>query len=132
MPVHYDVALHMSTTILAHGCGNSVGQFDLSFFLVEPVWVDDFLRKHQANEIKTRVLIDMASDAYQPDDPYFTLARKSSGRGIRVLTIRRKAPSWGTKPSSTPCWSSIMFLCPRRLSSAAMPSVAFTLRRMKS
>ena len=85
MPIHYDVALAYVHDYFSSRVRELCGQFDLSFFLVEPVWVEDFLRKHQVNEIKARVLIDMASDAYQPDDPYFTLAREVKRAGGYVI-----------------------------------------------
>ena len=97
MPVHYDVALAYVHDYFSSRVRELCGQFDLSFFLVEPVWVDDFLRKHQANEIKTRVLIDMASDAYQPDDPYFTLAREVKRAGEYVVDDPEKGAIMGHK-----------------------------------
>jgi hypothetical protein len=85
MPVHYDVALAYVQDYFSSRVRELCGQFDLSFFLVEPTWVEEFLRKHQAHEIKARVLVDMASDAYQPDDPYFTLAKEVKHSGGYVI-----------------------------------------------
>jgi hypothetical protein len=75
MPTVYDIALSYVHDYFSSRVQELCGQFDLSFFLVEPIWVDTFLQKLQAGDLKVRVLIDMMSDAYQPNEPYFALAR---------------------------------------------------------
>lgn len=81
MTVYYDLALSTASQYFASRVRELCGQFDLPFFLVEPVWVADFLRKLQEGELGVRVLIDMAADSYEPEDLYLQLARavKKSG-----------------------------------------------------
>jgi len=83
--LYYDVALAYVQDTFSSRVQELCGQFDLSFFLVESVWVADVLRKLRGGEIKIRVLIDMASDAYVPDDPYFTLAQAVKKSGGYVI-----------------------------------------------
>lgn len=85
MPTVYDIALTYEHDYFSSRVRELCGQFDLSFFLVEPVWVADFLHKLQAGDIAVRVLIDMASDAYQPEDLYFALAQEVKRRRGLVI-----------------------------------------------
>lgn len=85
MPTYYDIALTYVHDHFSSRVRELCGQFDLSFFLIEPVWVEDFFRKLQLGEIKVRVLIDMASDAYQPNDLYFQLAKEVKKSGGYVI-----------------------------------------------
>lgn len=85
MTVYYDVALSGYQGYFSYRVGELCGQFDLPFFLVEPVWVNDFLKKLRGGEIGVRVLIDMLADPYEPDEPFFQLAKvvkKSRGHVI--------------------------------------------------
>jgi hypothetical protein len=85
MAVFYDVALSSTQGYFASRFRELCGQFDLPFFLVEPVWLEDFLRKLQEGVIQVRVLIDMAGDPYEPDDPYFRLAKEVKHSGGYVI-----------------------------------------------
>lgn len=85
IPTCYDVALATGHDYFSSRVQALCGQFDLSFFLIEPLWVTEFVRKLQAGEIKVRVLIDMVSDAYLPDDIYFTLAQEVKKAGGYVI-----------------------------------------------
>lgn len=85
MPTSYDVVLAYVHDYFSSRVRELCAQFDLSFFLVEPVWLADFVRKLQDGELNVRVLIDMASDAYLPDDLYFILAKEVKRRGGHVI-----------------------------------------------
>ena len=85
MPVYYDIALSTASHFFASRIRELCGQLGLSFFLVEPVWVLDFLRKLQATEIQVHVLIDMGADLYVPSDPYQLLAREVKKQGGYVI-----------------------------------------------
>jgi len=85
MTVIYDVALSGSSNFFASRIGELCGQLDLSFFLVNPVWVEDFLKKLRSGEIGVEVLIDMAADLYAPGDPYLLLAKEVKERGGYVI-----------------------------------------------
>jgi hypothetical protein len=85
MAVFYDVALSSAQGYFAARVRELSAQFNLSFFLVESVWVEDFLRKLQEGVIQVRVLIDMAGDPYEPVDPYFRLAKEVKHSGGYVI-----------------------------------------------
>jgi hypothetical protein len=85
MAVIYDVVLSSAQGYFSSRVRELCGQFDLPFFLVEPVWVGDFLNKLQRGDIGVRVLIDMAGDPYEPDDPYFSLATEVKRAGGYVI-----------------------------------------------
>ncbi len=85
MTVYYDVALSSASQFFASRMRELCGQFDLPFFFIEPVWAEDFLRKLQEREIGTRVLIDMAADLYEPDNPYLMIAREVKKSGGQVI-----------------------------------------------
>jgi hypothetical protein len=85
IPTCYDIALANGHDYFSSRVQALCGQFDLSFFLIEPTWAAEFVRKLQARDLKVRVLIDMVSDAYQPDDIYFTLAREVKKTGGHVI-----------------------------------------------
>lgn len=85
MTVQYDVALSYTQEYFSSRIRELCGQFDLSFFLVEPTWAYDFVRKLQEGEIGVRVLIDMGSDAFEPDNLYFLLAKEVKRTGGYVI-----------------------------------------------
>lgn len=85
MPTCYHVVLATTHQYFSSRVMEFCGQFDLSFFLVEPVWVEDFVRKLQAGEVRARVLFDMASDAYEPGNLYFALAKEVKRSGGHVV-----------------------------------------------
>lgn len=85
MLTHYDVALANTQEYFTSRIREFCSQFDLSFFLVEPIWVADFLKKLREGAIRVHVLIDVASDAYAPDDLYFAVAQEVKKAGGRVI-----------------------------------------------
>jgi len=85
MTVYYDIALSFTQEFFSSRVRELCGQFDLSFFLVEPIWAYDFVRKLQEDEVRVRVLIDMGSDAFEPDNLYFLLAQEVKRTGGYVI-----------------------------------------------
>lgn len=85
MTVYYDIALTFTQEYFSSRIRELCGQFDLSFFLVEPIWAYDFVQKLQEGEIRVRVLIDMGSDAYEPENLYFLLAKEVKRTGGYVI-----------------------------------------------
>jgi hypothetical protein len=61
------------------------GQMGLSFFFVNDVWVKDFWRKVESEEISVRVLIDLTADQANPDNLYTQLAHAVKHRKGYVL-----------------------------------------------
>ncbi len=60
--------------------------YGLSFFLVDHIWVDEFLEKLRAGQIAVRFLLDMASDSTHPDtDAFYQLAKTVKARGGHVV-----------------------------------------------
>jgi hypothetical protein len=85
MHVIYDVALATTQQYFSSRVMENCAQLNLSFFLVEPFWAADFLEKLCQDELGVRVLIDMASDAYQPGNLYFELAKQAKKSGSYVI-----------------------------------------------
>ena len=61
------------------------GQRGLSFFLVDDVWVHEFLGKVRSEEVSVRVLLDLTANQTIPDDPYTLLAREVKSRRGHVI-----------------------------------------------
>lgn len=81
----YDVVLVTTEGYFASRFREFCGQFNLPFFLVDPMWVNDFLARVKEGEIRVRMLVDMASDARDPDNVYFTLAKEVKAAGAYVI-----------------------------------------------
>lgn len=82
---HYDIALAATEGYLASRFREYCGQLNLPFFLVSPLWAGDFLAKIKDGEVGVRVLVDMASDAYEPGNVYFSLAKEVKASGGYVI-----------------------------------------------
>lgn len=85
MATAYDIALAKTQEYFSRRVMELCGQFDLSFFLIEPTWVQGFLNEFKSGNIQVHVLIDMLSDAYEPEDPYFALAKAVKSAGGYVI-----------------------------------------------
>lgn len=64
--VSYDVVLAGGSQFFASRLRELCGQLDLSFFLVEPLWINEFLAKLRQGDLKVEVLIEMAADLELP------------------------------------------------------------------
>jgi hypothetical protein len=57
----------------------------LSFFLVEPLWVQRFYELYARNEVWARVLLNMHSEHHLPDDIYHRLVLFAHHKNTRVI-----------------------------------------------
>ncbi len=57
----------------------------LNFFLIEPLWVDEFLDKFRQEKIWARVLLNLHSEHHQPEDPYHRLVKLAAERKTEVI-----------------------------------------------
>lgn len=57
----------------------------LSFFLIEPVWVEAFSAALQAGRIWARVLLNLHSEHHLPDDVFHRLVRLAQDRNVHVV-----------------------------------------------
>jgi hypothetical protein len=60
-------------------------QAGLSFFLVEPLWVEAFLAHLERGRLWPRVLLNMHSEHHQPEEIYHRLVRLAAARGSFVI-----------------------------------------------
>ncbi|MEK7282119.1 MAG: hypothetical protein AAB037_07215 [Chloroflexota bacterium] len=88
----YDVALALGEEFFSHRVRELCGANNLSFFLVEPVWLQDFLEKLQRGDVGVGVLIDMSSDPYDPANLYYRLAREVKASGGYVIDDPDRSP----------------------------------------
>lgn len=57
----------------------------LNFFLIEPLWAEEFYARLQKGLVWSRVLLNMHSEHHQPEELYHRLVRLSSQQGTRVI-----------------------------------------------
>lgn len=57
----------------------------LSFFLIEPVWLEAFYAALQADRIWPRVLLNLHSEHHLPEEPYHRLVRLAQERRVEVV-----------------------------------------------
>lgn len=69
----------------AHYLRQHCGQMRLSFFLVNDVWVHEFLAKMRAGEVKAKVFLDMCTEQAVPDNPYTVLAFEAKEQGAYMI-----------------------------------------------
>ena len=75
----YDIVLSSpfpNYHFFAHKMRELCGQMNLSFFLVNDIWVNEFQRKLKSQEIGVRVLLDLTANQTIENDPYLLLARE--------------------------------------------------------
>ncbi len=60
-------------------------QIGVNVFVVEELWVEEFLRKYAAHELGVHILLDLASDPADPANPYTRLALLAKEQGARVI-----------------------------------------------
>lgn len=78
MPQTYDVVISSpfpNYDFFARRMMELCGQMGLTFFFVNDIWVKDFWRKLEADEISVRVLIDLTADQLNSDNLYTQVAR---------------------------------------------------------
>lgn len=75
----YDIVLSTpfpNYDFFAHKLRELCGQMNLTYFLVNDVWVNEFYQKLQNREIAVRVMLDLTANQRQEDDPYVLLAHE--------------------------------------------------------
>ena len=88
MVEYYDIVLSSpfpNYHFFAHKMRELCGQQNLSFFLVNDIWVDEFQRKLRSQEIGVRVLLDLTANQTIENDPYLLLAREVKRQGGYVI-----------------------------------------------
>jgi len=60
-------------------------QSGLNLLVVEPLWVEDILRKYEEQKLGIRMLLDLESTPADPANPYTRLCRLAKERGVRVV-----------------------------------------------
>ena len=79
MTEFYDIVLSSpfpNYHFFAHKMRELCGQMNLSFFLVNDMWVNEFREKLESREIGVRVLLDLTANQTICDDPYLLLAKE--------------------------------------------------------
>jgi hypothetical protein len=57
----------------------------LTFFLIEPLWVEQFLERLRRNELWARVMLNMHSEHHLPEEIYHRVVRLAHERQIMVI-----------------------------------------------
>jgi len=57
----------------------------LNFFLIEPLWVEEFLDKFKQQKIWARVLLNLHSEHHQPEDPYHRIVKLAAEHKTQVI-----------------------------------------------
>ena len=84
----YDIVLSCpfrNYDFFAHRMRELCGQMGLTLFIVDDVWVREFLQKLQSEEIQVRVLFDLSANQSLSEDPYLLLAREVKRQGGYVI-----------------------------------------------
>lgn len=57
----------------------------INFFLIEPLWVEEFHRKLELGEVSSRVLLNLHSEHHQPQDIYHRLVDLAFEKKIQII-----------------------------------------------
>jgi hypothetical protein len=68
-----------------HRVQRECAELGLNFFLIEPLWVQQFYEYYARNEIWARVLLNMHSEHHLPDDIYHRLVLLAHHKNTRVI-----------------------------------------------
>ena len=88
MPETYEIVVSSpfsNYNFFAHKMRELCGQWRISFFMVDDVWVREFSQKLQSKEISVRVLFDLTANQTIEDDIYLKLAREVKRQGGHVI-----------------------------------------------
>ena len=88
MPEAYDIVVSSpfaNYDFFAHKMRELCGQWSLTFFMVDDVWVKEFHQKLRAKEISVRVLFDLTANQTIEGDVYLELAREVKRQGGYVI-----------------------------------------------
>lgn len=90
----YDLAMtHKLDTddFFIHQIQRLCAEAGLNFFLIEPVWVEQFFHHLEHGRIWPRVLLNMHSEHHQPDDIYHRLINLADSRNTQVIDPPERA-----------------------------------------
>ena len=88
MSGNYDIVVSSpfaNYNYFAHKMRELCGQWSISFFMVDDVWVREFSQKLQSKEVSARVLFDLTANQTIADDIYLNLAREVKRQGGHVI-----------------------------------------------
>ena len=88
MPETYDIVLSTpfpNYDFFAHKLRELCGQMNLTYFLVNDTWVNEFHKKLSAKEIAVRVMLDLTANQRLDDDPYVLLAKEVKRQRGQVI-----------------------------------------------
>jgi hypothetical protein len=71
--------------LFIHRVQENCARARLSFFLIEPLWVEAFLDALRRQALWPRVLLNMHSEHHQPEEIYHRLIRLAAEREVRVI-----------------------------------------------
>jgi len=84
----YDIVVsspYSNYDFFSHKMRELCGQWSLTFFMVDDIWVNEFYQKLRAKEIAVRVLFDLTANQILEDDIYVKLAREAKRQGSYVI-----------------------------------------------
>ena len=79
--------------LFIHRVQQHCAEAGLSFFLVEPLWVQYFYDALSKGQLWARVLLNMHSEHHQPDDIFHQLVRLAAERQVQVIDPPDRARS---------------------------------------
>lgn len=84
----YDIAMtHQldADDFFIHRVQENCARLGLNFFLIEPLWVEPFLKHLTEGRAGIGVLLNLHSEHHQPTDPFHRLVRAADRMGTRVV-----------------------------------------------
>src|SRR6185295_879221 len=68
-----------------HSVQRLAAEARLNFFLIEPLWVEQFFLYVKEGRVWPRVLLNMHSEHHQPEDIFHRLVDQVAAKGCRVI-----------------------------------------------
>ncbi|NJN39690.1 MAG: hypothetical protein HC807_00820 [Gammaproteobacteria bacterium] len=88
MPVNYDIVVSSpfpNYDFFSHRMMEQCGQMNLTYFMVNDVWINEFLEKVESGDVVVRVLLDLTANQPLEKDPYTRLAKAVKKLGGFVM-----------------------------------------------
>ena len=74
-----------------HRIQQHCAEFRLNFFLIEPLWVENFFQAMREKKVGAKVLLNMHSEHHLPDDIFHQLVKLAATQGTQVIDPPEKA-----------------------------------------
>jgi hypothetical protein len=71
--------------LFIHHMQEYCAQARLTFFMIEPLWVEEFHRRLQRGDVWARVLLNMHSEHHQPEEIFHRLVRLAAEHNVCVI-----------------------------------------------